>query len=863
MGFTRFDSGARRLIAVAALFVVAAAIGGDLDSLASANPPLEPLARGESGDYWADVVIGQPDFSHLAQSRVVPFKLFNPGGVAVDRSVEPGRAYVWDSGNNRILGMNLAKCYAHDSPCIPDVVLGQPSMYDHSGCNGDSGFQNFPYLAPASAETLCSVPESSQSPSEHPSFVNMFVDDLGNLYVPDSHNHRVLLFEDPFGTDSVADAVWGQPDFTGFTCNRNDARNPTSNSLCFHSSHTFERGRYGGWSAPGVALDSDGNMWVADPGNNRVLRFPYDAELGRAADSADLVLGQPDFASSGRGDGMSQMYAPAAARFDGEGNLLVADAFNERVLKFVPPFTSGMAATGTFGNGFGEPISIEIDPLGRGIWISDLAFSALTLWNRDGTEPIKIIGKDSALDKRRWFMIPGVDWVEGIAGFGFDNDGNLLFSVTGRGHDVLRIEAPLPDKGEIPAERVKRFFYPPGGRNYWDGRDLHWAVGVAVYEDQLIVSDFARLMFWNGLDDLANGQPAAGAIGDVHYRRDHPSCCGDLKADGAGRLWTLSREGMWGYIDVYDLPLTRQSSPVHTIGTRTTHDRPVSFSVLGRSDKVQIKSRMFGLAPDAGGRFLWVSDTDNHRVLRIRDPLTNPVVDVILGQTTVEGDECNRGGESAPAADTLCFPGDLSIDRRGNLWVSDHALEVSGNFRLLMFPKILFSTDNAETIFAPDAAKIFATYGDHNSRMSVGFYVEGEMFRGGHAGPYAAATFETAFDSQNNMAAGFNMYPSGRFVALYRDPASADAGTEPVAYLNDLTSMPMAAAFDDRRQSVHRRQQSRPRPHLPQPAEQRARRRRPVPVARAFAGVCGDNRVSLPFGAVMRTAGRRIAAPRG
>ena len=50
---------------------------------------------------------------------------------------------------------------------------------------------------------------------------------------------------------------------------------------------------------------------------------------------------------------------------------------------------------------------------------------------------------------------------------------------------------------------------------------------------------------------------------------------------------------------------------------------------------------------------------------------------------------------------------------------------------------------------------------------------------------------------ENNMAVGFNMYPSGRFVALYRDPASADTGTEPTAYLNDLTSMPFAATFDD------------------------------------------------------------------
>ena len=42
---------------------------------------------------------------------VVPFKVNNPTGVVVDRSVDPGRAYVWDSGNSRILGIDLATCY--------------------------------------------------------------------------------------------------------------------------------------------------------------------------------------------------------------------------------------------------------------------------------------------------------------------------------------------------------------------------------------------------------------------------------------------------------------------------------------------------------------------------------------------------------------------------------------------------------------------------------------------------------------------------------------------------------------------------------------------------------------------------------
>ena len=111
--------------------------------------PSEPVVRGQPGDYWADVIIGKPDFSEIVPNQVVPFKVFNPGGIVVDRSVEPGRAYVWDAGNSRVLGIDLAQCYAGESPCSADIVLGQPSLYGYSACNGDSGVQNFPYRAMA------------------------------------------------------------------------------------------------------------------------------------------------------------------------------------------------------------------------------------------------------------------------------------------------------------------------------------------------------------------------------------------------------------------------------------------------------------------------------------------------------------------------------------------------------------------------------------------------------------------------------------------------------------------------------------------------------------------------------------------
>ena len=91
---------------------------------------LRPLVRGLEGDLWADIILGKIDFSEIATNRVVPFKLFNPGGILVDRSTEPGKAYIWDSGNSRILGLDLAECYEGAGPmCRLELVIGQPSPY--------------------------------------------------------------------------------------------------------------------------------------------------------------------------------------------------------------------------------------------------------------------------------------------------------------------------------------------------------------------------------------------------------------------------------------------------------------------------------------------------------------------------------------------------------------------------------------------------------------------------------------------------------------------------------------------------------------------------------------------------------------
>ena len=71
-----------------------------------------------------------------------------------------------------------------------------------------------------------------------------------------------------------------------------DRPSPANKTLSFSPGGTVLRA--------GIALDPQGNLWVADAGNNRVLRFPASQlAAGTIEPAADLVLGQPDFVSNG------------------------------------------------------------------------------------------------------------------------------------------------------------------------------------------------------------------------------------------------------------------------------------------------------------------------------------------------------------------------------------------------------------------------------------------------------------------------------------------------------------------------------------------------------------------------------------
>jgi hypothetical protein len=90
----------------------------------------------------------------------------------------------------------------------------------------------------------------------------------------------------------------------------------------------------------GIALDS-GNLWVGDLSNHRVLKFVAPLTTGMAATT---VIGQPDFATVTSGAGNNKMNTPSGIALDSSGNLWITDQSNNRISSFSAS-TSGSQVT--------------------------------------------------------------------------------------------------------------------------------------------------------------------------------------------------------------------------------------------------------------------------------------------------------------------------------------------------------------------------------------------------------------------------------------------------------------------------------------------------------------------------------------
>jgi sugar lactone lactonase YvrE len=96
----------------------------------------------------------------------------------------------------------------------------------------------------------------------------------------------------------------------------------------------------------GAAFDSAGDLWIVDTDNNRVVEYVPPFSTGM---SASLVIGQTGLTGSHSNTTSSGLWEPAGVTFDHTGDLWIADSTNNRVLEFTPPFHDGMSASLVLG----------------------------------------------------------------------------------------------------------------------------------------------------------------------------------------------------------------------------------------------------------------------------------------------------------------------------------------------------------------------------------------------------------------------------------------------------------------------------------------------------------------------------------
>jgi sugar lactone lactonase YvrE len=265
----------------------------------------------------AEAVFGQPDFTSASPNRgnanLDSLRGADPSANSLDSPANlcfdaAGRLWVADSGNARVLRFDNAS-QKPSFTAIADGVIGQP------------GFSSDEPAANNVADNGFSTP------------VGIAVDPAGRLWVSDSSIPRVLRFDNAASLpgDAAASGYFGETD--GIPDN-----NPTTFDSDTVSASSFGATPYG------LAIDPQGNLWVADASNNRVLGFKNAAGKANGA-NADVVLGQGDFLTRDNPDPpiSASMNAPYYVAVAPDGVLWVSDYLNYRVLGFVDP---GQASNG-------------------------------------------------------------------------------------------------------------------------------------------------------------------------------------------------------------------------------------------------------------------------------------------------------------------------------------------------------------------------------------------------------------------------------------------------------------------------------------------------------------------------------------
>jgi uncharacterized protein (TIGR03437 family) len=264
-------------------------------------------------------------------------QLYDPTGVAVDSA---GNIYIADSYNGRVREVSggVIATVAGGGTSLSDgaangAKLDPFSLALNSAGNLYIGDINSGRIRILSNGTITTVAGNAQpagfysgdggpATNAQLSFpMGAVVDSAANLYFADSENSRVRKV-----SDGIIVTVAGNGTF-GFSGDKGSATSAALNNPL------------------GVALDTSGNLYIADHDNNRVRKVSTNGVITTVAGS-----GTQGFSGDGGLATAAQLNGPSGVAVDSSGNLYIADTDNDRVRE-----VSNGAITTVAGNGVPGP----------------------------------------------------------------------------------------------------------------------------------------------------------------------------------------------------------------------------------------------------------------------------------------------------------------------------------------------------------------------------------------------------------------------------------------------------------------------------------------------------------------------------
>lgn len=666
--------------------------------------PTPQLAPGAANDTTADGVLGQLDFTHNIKNFVDGrgFSMTDQvGDITIDKSVSPNRVYATDRPNHRVLGWNDIAAFA--THAAANIVIGQPD-FSSTICNNGG----------VTATSLCNP-------------TGVAVDSLGNLYIADASNHRVLFYKTPFTSDKAADDVIGQ--YGSLTTNFCNGFVLNENALC---------------TPVRVALDASNNLYVSDQSNHRVLEYntpqSVTATIGSGDMTADRVFGQlTGFGVNSCNNGgisANSLCTPIGIALDSAGSLFVADFSNNRVLKYNTPLTTDTTAdkvygqsnafntgiankTGINGVSMNGPMSVTVAPnaAGGAVYISErgnnrvVGYPATTATGPSSTTGTKVLGQFGSLNtaicnNTNLGTVTTPTSAKALCapdGVALDtsntsvrpNSPRLYVSDT-LNHRLLQfkpsaISAANPTliikNGQAAQAVIGQSLMTTNFQNSLDNRGFNFsdggnvgnfAIDKSVNPNRIYVSDFAnnRVLAWSDIGAFATHAAATLVIGQPNAFVNTANNGGisasslsgprGLAVDSAGNLYIADQNNH--RILQYNTPFTSGLVADRVFGQS-------GVFTTGFCNQSGLNGNSLctptGLAIDSTNS-LYVADWSNNRVLKYNTPLTTgTTADKVYGQAnSMITNSCNLGGITA---NSLCNPHGVAIDNAGNVYIADYS----------------------------------------------------------------------------------------------------------------------------------------------------------------------------------------------